>query len=275
MLDAATSGRTTPTLAAALGEAMADLAARRTGEPLSSPSEPTLPTCVAVGIDDTPDRVDALVRLGITRFKIKVAPGAIDHVRIVRERHPGIVIGVDGNGSFGDLDRYDLGIFHEAGLAFAEELFIDWVSGGAEMFAEMTGVPLFADESVRSVEDAERMLALPAVAGITVKPGRLGWTGALAARDAAVSSSKLWRASSLLETGVGRAFTDRLAAEDGAYLSDVAPASLFLARDVAPDRGIGPEVAVPGGPGVGVLPDPSALSDLADGPPIDVAVAVS
>jgi o-succinylbenzoate synthase len=275
LMGAAVTGNVTPTLAAAIDEAAADLRARSAGQPLSGASTPTLPACVAVGIQGAVERVDQLVGLGVSRFKVKVSPGAIDHIRVLRERHPGIVIGVDGNGSFGDLDRHDLGVFHEAGLAFAEELFTDWVTGGAEMFTEMTGVPLFADESVRTIDDAHRMLALPAVAGVTVKPGRLGWSGAVAAKEAALASSKLWRSSGLLETSVGRAFTDRLAGDESAFLSDVAPASLVFERDVIDEPALASEVEIPRGPGSGVIPDPDALEALASGDVITVDLSLS
>jgi L-alanine-DL-glutamate epimerase-like enolase superfamily enzyme len=275
LLDAAREGTATTTLGAAIDEALSDLGARTRAEPLLTAGAPTLSMCVAVGIGRASETIDSLVEQGIARFKIKVAPGAIEHLLAVRHRHPGIVIGIDGNGSFGDLDRYDLGILHDVGLAFAEELFAEWVTGGAEMFTEMTGVPIFADESVRSTDDASRMLALPAVAGITVKPGRLGWRGALAVRDLANASGKLWRASGLLETAVGRAFTDHLAADETAFLSDVAPASLFLESAVAEESWGNGEVVVPTGLGLGVAPDAEAMERYLTSEPLDVDVVVS
>lgn len=275
LLTAAREGTATATLRAAIDEALSDLSARSLSEPLLAGGTPTLPMCVAVGIERASDTIESLVERGIARFKVKVAPGAIEHLLEVRQRHPGIVIGIDGNASFGDLDRYDLGIFHDVGLAFAEELFAEWVTGGAEMFTEMTGVPIFADESVRSIDDATRMLALPAVAGITVKPGRLGWRGALAVRDLANASGKLWRASGLLETGIGRAFTDHLAADESAFLSDVAPASLFLESAVAGESWGNGEVVVPSGPGLGVTPDAEAIERYLMTEPLDVDVVLS
>lgn len=275
LLDAAREGAATTTLHAAIDEALSDLGARARSEPLLTSGESTLSMCVAVGIDGASDTIDSLVDQGVARFKIKVAPGAIDHLLGVRHRHPGIVIGIDGNASFGDLDRYDLGILHDVGLAFAEELFAEWVTGGAEMFTEMTGVPIFADESVRSVDDASRMLAVPAVAGITVKPGRLGWQGALAIRDLANASGKLWRASGLLETAIGRAFTDHLAADESAFLSDVAPASFFLESAVAGESWANGEVVVPVGPGLGVAPDAEGIERYLTSAPLDVDVVLS
>lgn len=275
LLDAAREGTAATTLRAAIDEARSDLDARARSEPMLMAGSPTLSMCVAVGIDGASDTIDLLVEQGVARFKIKVAPGAIEHLLAVRQRHPGIVIGIDGNASFGDLDRYDLGILHDVGLAFAEELFAEWATGGAEMFTEMTGVPIFADESVRSTDDASRMLALPAVAGITIKPGRLGWRGALAVRDLANASGKLWRASGLLETGIGRAFTDHLAADESAFLSDVAPASFFLESPVAEESWRDGEVVVPAGPGLGVVPDSDLVERYLTSEPFDVDVVLS
>ena len=119
--------------------------------------------------------------------------------------------------------------------------------------------PVFADESIASWTDVRSALADPAVDGITIKPGRLGWAHALEAANLAEAAGKLWRASGLLESGIGRAFTDALATRSEA-ISDVAPAELFVERDLTASRWLGDgRMAIPASPGVGVDPDRSVL----------------
>jgi L-alanine-DL-glutamate epimerase-like enolase superfamily enzyme len=116
-------------------------------------------------------------------------------------------------------------------------------------------VPVFADESVRSVTSAQAALTLDHVDGVVIKPGRLGWSGALAVRELANAAGKLWRASGLLETGIGRAYADILAACPDAFISDVAPAEWYLDTDITESRYADAYITVPTGPGLGVTPD--------------------
>ena len=259
LVERARASSASPALAAALDEALHDHAARRNGVPLHSVTATEVPVSVALGIDDALERAAAFAELGVARFKVKIAPGAIDHLVALREAYPDALLGVDGNRSFESMDRHDLGVVVDTGVVYAEEVFTDWVSGAAEAFVDLSGIPLFADESVRSIADVERMVALPAVGGITVKPGRLGWSGALEAVATAQDAGRAWRASGLLETGIGRSYTDLLAADPSAAPSDVAPASAFLAGDVADDRAGFGVVRLPTGIGIGTAPDPDAL----------------
>ena len=245
----------TPTLFAAIDESLADLDARTREQPLLPHRSGSLPMCVAVGIDDALTIVDQHVEAGITRFKVKIAPARIGHVRAIRARYPEVLLAVDGNGSFGAGRMAELESLSSVGVELAEELFDEWQSHEVLQFSERTGIPLFADESVRSLADVQRLLSLPGVDGITIKPGRLGWGGALTARDLAVAAGKRWRASGLLETGIGRSFTNLLAAQDGADMSDVADARLFLADDVTDPAAESGDILLPSGPGIGVSPD--------------------
>ncbi len=272
LIAAAVAGTASAILAAALDEAVNDHDARVHGVPLLPSAAPTVPMCLAVGIDGAVERVAEIVDQGVTAVKMKVAPDAVGHVADVRAAHPDLTIGVDGNASFGDLNRIDTGMFMDLGLAFAEELFSDWFTGGAEAFADITGIPLFVDESVRSMADARRMLALPSVGGVTIKPGRLGWSGALAVKRAASDAGKLWRASGLLESGVGRSYTNLLAASEGAFVSDVAPASRFFATDLVDERWEDGTVHVPHAPGIGLTPDPDRFDAFVAGEIVEVVL---
>jgi L-alanine-DL-glutamate epimerase-like enolase superfamily enzyme len=236
----------TPTLAAAIDEANADLAARKFRRPLVEMSV-SQPPSVAIGLDQPVDTVDEAVAGGVLRFKVKIAPGRIDHIKEIRARHPDIVIGVDGNASFTAAQIDQLGALADCNISYAEELFDDWNKPGARTFGDRTGIPLFADESLRSLEDARVLLLNEAVSGLTLKPGRLGWEGAQMAARLAENGGKLWRASGLLETGIGRAFTNALASQPEAFVSDISPATQFLVEDV-----ISSETS---GSGLGVVPD--------------------
>ncbi len=251
-------GSMPPTFAAAIDQARADRDARIADLPLTSSEVAHIPISFAVGLDDPVGRVAMAVAGGVSRLKLKIAPGAVRHVMSVREAFPEVVIGVDANRSFTTPD--ELLALSDADVAYAEEPFEDW-GRSAAVLAETTGIPLFSDESLRSLDDLEVLLASDAIAGITIKPGRLGWTKALQAREAAMAAGKYWRASGLLETGIGRAYADRLASLPGGFLSDVAPADAYLVEDVAPTRAGAGEIVVPTGAGLGVTPLPERLEE--------------
>ncbi len=263
VLSAARAGGSTPTLVAALDEAAADLRARITGDSLSrqaGATSETIPVSLAVGLDDPVAVVGRGVGMGISRFKLKVAPGHLGHVREIRQMHPDVVIGIDANASFGTDTIFELGSLGDIGILYVEQPVADLGSDCAKQLPSLIDSAVFADESVRSVQDAEAVLALEHVNGVVIKPGRLGWSGALEVRERANAAGKLWRASGLLETGIGRGFTDILAACPDAFLSDVAPAEWFLERDVTGPRFDAGSVSVPRGPGLGVEPDPTMLA---------------
>jgi len=262
VLLAARTGASTPTLKAALDEASSDLRARVAGESLAQivgATLSTVPVSIAVGLTDPLGEVERAVDLGVSRFKLKIEPGRVDHVAEVRRRHKEVVVGVDANGSFGPTTVHDLVPLADLGIAYLEQPVADLAAPEMSSMKWPVDVPVFADESVRSVSDAAVVLGLGHVDGVVVKPGRLGLSGALVVTAMANASDKLWRASGLLETGIGRAFNDILAARPDAFVSDVAPAEWFLERDVAASRNVEGSVVTPAGPGLGVEPNEDLL----------------
>lgn len=251
IFSAAAMSSTTPTLSAAMSQATTDLSCRVAGQSLVA-QPVSLPISLAVGLGGN---VDAAVADGVGRFKIKIAPGHVARVADIRARHPDITIGVDGNGSFDSSDMAELRLLSECDVAYAEELFSDWTEENAGDFSRRTGIPLFADESLRTNSDGATLVARESVAGLTVKPGRLGWVGALNAVRLAEAAGKLWRVSGLLETGIGRAYTNALAARPGSFISDIAPASVFFVQDVVRTSVEAGHLHVPSGMGIGVAPD--------------------
>ncbi len=257
LLGSAQSGEWTPTLEAAIDEARADRRARVAGESLVDTigaTIETLPVSLAVGLSDPVEAVGRAVQRGVGRFKLKIEPGRVGHVAAIRSAHPDVLLGVDANGSFDSGTLRELEVLNNLDVAYLEQPVADFASQAARRVREMLDIPVFADESVRSANDAERLLSTELVDGVVLKPGRLGWTGALAVRALATEASRFWRVSGLLETGIGRAYSDILAACPDAFVSDVAPAEWFLARDVTDSRLRGGSIRVPNGPGLGVEP---------------------
>jgi len=260
---AARDGGSTPTLRAALDEAMADLLARTQKMRLIDdvPGVRTeLPLCVAVGTGSKVlDVVNGLVADGILRIKVKIAPGHTDHIRDIRNAHPDITIGVDANGSFEPSNWGEMLHLSEENIAYIEQPMFDLARAEVVELRD-AGFLIFADESVRNVEQAADVLDLAGVGGIVVKPGRLGWTDSLAVVTAARSAGKSWRASGLLETGVGRAYTEILAAAEDAFVSDIAPADRFFTQDTVASRARGANVVVPMAYGVGIDVDEKRIA---------------
>jgi O-succinylbenzoate synthase len=260
----ASTGDASVTLASAIELAIVDVTTRAAGTSVAMDlgvDRDTVPTSIAVGLGGDPvETVRRAVVLGVGRFKVKVAPGYVDQVAMICDAFPDVVVGLDGNGSF-DIDTvHELDTLQSQPITYFEQPCDPADVDTLMALRTLLDVPVFADESVRSAGDASNILASPHVDGVVVKPGRLGFKGSLATIAEADRLGKRWRASGLLETGVGRAYTDLLAALPSAFVSDVAPADWFLERDVVVSRFDLGEVSVPTGPGIGVEPDPEILN---------------
>jgi L-alanine-DL-glutamate epimerase-like enolase superfamily enzyme len=264
MLDAARIGGVTPTLAAAIDEALADLQARERGVKLAAdlgPLEQTVAISMAVGIGDRSlSTVEEAMDSGIHRFKVKIMPGHTDHVVEIRRRFPRVLIGLDANGSFDEATVGEVLALGDVGIEYIEQPSVDAADSVVALLG-IEGFAVFSDESVRSVPSAERALSYPGIAGVVVKPGRLGWRSSVEVVESARNAGKLWRASGLLESAVGRSFSLSLAALQDAFVSDIAPATRFFAYDVAPVALLEGNIVVPAGSGTGIDVDVEMVHD--------------
>jgi len=266
VINAAGGGETTPTLRAALDEAMADLVARTENRRLIDDVpgvETELPLSVAVGWGaDVLSAVDTLVDEGVAGIKAKIAPGHTEHVRDIRDAHPDLTMGVDANGSFDSATWDELLSLSEENIAYLEQPTSDLAAPEVVELSD-AGFEVFADESVRSVEQALKVLALPGVGGVVVKPGRLGWHDSLAIVAAARNAGRSWRASGLLETGIGRAYSEALATAQDVFLSDIASADMYFSVDTVSSRKKGSSILVPTHTGLGIDVDEKRVASLA------------
>jgi len=266
VLDSARKGTATPSLTAALDEAVSDLRARERGVSLVAelgPTDATIPISVAIGLgEEAVLAAKDAWESGVKRFKIKIMPGRTGHVADIRHLFPGATIGVDANGSFDVSTISEIVALSSLDLAFVEQPTSKPDDVGVQILHD-EGLVVFVDESVRTHRDAEQALAVTGVSGIVVKPGRLGWAQSVEIVQMARGANKLWRASGLLETNVGRAFSLVLASCCDAFVSDVAPASWFFSHEVAPQLVVEGNLIVPIGPGTGLDVDADAVHDLA------------
>jgi len=261
---AAVAGGPVPvTLSSAIEFAVADAEARVAGVSLASEigaERTSVPASIAVSLGGDPGSVvGRAFSLGVERFKLKIAPGHVQHVFRIVEDYPNAVIGVDANGSFDDRTVDELVTLEDLPLVYLEQPCHPSSTPVLERIRTIMDIPVFMDESVRTVADARTMLGSAFVDGVVVKPGRLGLTGCLETIGEAQRVGKRWRASGLLESGVGRSYTDILAGLPSAFLSDVAPAEWFLESDVVPSRFESGCVSLPAGHGIGVSPDTEVM----------------
>jgi O-succinylbenzoate synthase len=263
LLEAARNGTTTLTFGTAIEFAMADARARAAGESLASVmgvTRESIPASIAVGLGGDPRAmVESAAALGVSRFKVKVAPGHVLHVADVIEAQPQAIVGLDANGSFDSETIEELEAVSDLGIAYLEQPCDPSDEVTLERLRQLIDVPVFADETVRSASDATDALSSPLINGVVVKPGRLGFAGSLSTIAEVERRGKRWRASGLLESGIGRSYSDLFAGLPSAFVSDVAPADWFFERDVVESRFSDGHMLVPTGPGIGVEPDPEML----------------
>jgi O-succinylbenzoate synthase len=126
----------------------------------------------------------------------------------------------------------------------------------------MGPVPVIADEAVATQADAETLLSMGAMTGLSIKPARVGGlVAALSLHRFCLAAGLAATAGGMLETGLGRHALAALAALPGFTVTgDLSPAGRWLAADPWPDLTMtAGRIDVPAGPGVAPEPDPYLL----------------
>lgn len=253
-----------PTAAAALDEATADLTARRRGEPLwqsvDGASRP-IPTSLAIGLDEDP--VARVTSTGAGGVKLKIRPNAdVSRVHEIRAAFPDMIIGVDANGSYRWEDRDGLLAMDGLGVEYIEQPFPARDLESHTRLRDEVVASVALDEPIDSEAAAIRAIEAGACDLLVVKPARVGMTAARAIHDLALAADLRIKASGLLETEVGRAFTFAVAALPAAVFSDVAEASWFLDGSIL-GGGVDPSNSgstPTNAPGIGFDPDPTTFA---------------
>ena len=226
---------------------------------------------VAAGLAPDPDALRASVQAyaaaGYRRIKCKIEPGRdIEMLRAVRAEVGGdIELAADANGSY-ELDeaRQLFGAIDGLAMQCVEQPCApDAITDHAALVEEVR-TPICLDESVTSVRVARELIRRGACDGLAVKVGRLGIRGARRVHDACVAASIPALAGGMLETGIGRAALFAVAALPGfTRIGDCAASARFFGPggDITePFTVRDGRLAVPSGPGLGVVPIPERLA---------------
>jgi o-succinylbenzoate synthase len=263
--------RGNPMAKATLIDAVLDAELRAAGRSLVSwlGAERRAVACgVSIGIADTTDelraQVDEHLAQGYRRIKLKIMPGTdVERVAAIRRDHPDILLSVDANAAYEPQHVDTFRALDEFGLLMIEQPlhYEDLVRHAALQAAIHT--PICLDESIRSAADAAAAIDLGACRIINIKQGRVG--GVLEARRvhdvAAAAGVPVW-CGGMLETGIGRATNLALAALPNFTLpGDTSASARYFAEDLTEPFVLEPDgtMAVPDGPGIGVVPRPGRL----------------
>ncbi|HZQ81459.1 MAG TPA: o-succinylbenzoate synthase [Gaiellaceae bacterium] len=223
---------------------------------------PAVDCGVSVGIheqvDDLLRTVEGYLAEGYKRIKLKIEPGHdIADVRAVRETFGDILLQVDANTAYTRADAQHLAELDEFELLLIEQpLPEEDVRGHAEV-AQVVRTPICLDESITSAKAAEDAIAIGACSIVNIKAGRVG--GFLEARRVhdvcAANDVPVW-CGGMLETGLGRAANVALAALPNFTLpGDTSASGRYYAQDIVEPFVLdGGTLAVPTGPGLGVVP---------------------
>jgi O-succinylbenzoate synthase len=217
---------------------------------------------VSIGIQNSVeellDQIEAYLREGYQRIKIKIKPGWDSSVaEKVRARFPDILLMVDANSAYslGDtpmlkaLDGYNL-------LMIEQPLAYDDILDHAVLQAELH-TPICLDESIHTVGRAREALALGSCKIINIKPARVGgMTQARAIHDICQKQDIPVWCGGLLETGIGRAHNVAIASLPNFTLpGDISASDRYWREDVIDPPFVLNEdgtLTVPTGPGIGV-----------------------
>jgi O-succinylbenzoate synthase len=231
----------------------------------------TVPAGVSVGIArsiaELLDTVTGYLNDGYVRVKLKIEPGwDVEPVRAVRERFgDDLLLQVDANTAYSLADARQLAKLDAFDLLLIEQPLAEDDLAGHAALARMLRTPICLDESITSARVAADAIDRGACSIVNIKAGRVG--GYLEARrvhDVCVAHGVAVWCGGMLETGLGRAANLALAALPGFVLpGDVSASARYWRRDVTTPFVLEDgHLRVPAGPGLGVRPDPAAMSEL-------------
>ncbi len=221
----------------------------------------TIAVGVSLGIEPSIDtllaRIDAFLRRGYRRIKVKIKPGwDVDVVEEIRRTFGAILLQVDANSAytldqaevFRKLDEFNL-------LLIEQPLGEDDIVDHAQLQAQLR-TPLCLDESIVTPDDARKALALGSCRVINIKAARMGGLSAgIATHDLCQREGIPVWCGGLLETGIGRAANIALASLPNFVLpADLSASDRYFHEDlIDPPVTLNADgtVTVPTGPGLG------------------------
>jgi O-succinylbenzoate synthase len=216
---------------------------------------------VSLGIEPSIDallkRVEAFLKLGYRRIKVKIKPSwDVQVVHRIRQVFGSIRLQVDANSAYTleqaqvlrDLDDYDL-------LLIEQPLGEDDIVDHARLQAQLR-TPICLDESIVTPDDARKAIALGSCRIINIKAARLGGlTAGVATHDLCRDAGVTVWCGGLLETGIGRAANIALASLPNFTLpADLSASDRYFHEDVIePPVTLNADgtVTVPKSPGLG------------------------
>jgi O-succinylbenzoate synthase len=273
--DDASADGASPMASAALRGAVLDLQLRRRGASLAASTggrRTEVASTAVIGqrssIDELLAVVASRVEAGHGSVKLKVTPDrALDPLAAVRALWPDLHLAADANGSFdpGDPDhRGTLAGLESLELGYLEQPYPAGADAALVDLSRADGPPIALDESLAAVGDLERLVAAGGRFVLNLKPARVGGLdAALAIATCAASEELPVFVGGMLETGVGRAHALAVASWDACTLpTDLGPSANYFAEDLTEPFELldGGRLAVPSGPGIGVVPDPDRLA---------------
>jgi O-succinylbenzoate synthase len=225
---------------------------------------------VSVGIAESTgqllEQVAGYLAEGYRRIKLKIEPGVdVERVAAVRDANPGVALSVDGNAAYGSEDVGTFLALDAFGLLMVEQpLHHEDLVEHSKLQARIR-TDICLDESIRSAADAGAAIELGACRIVNVKQGRVG--GLFEARRVhdvcRARGVPVW-CGGMLETGIGRATNLALAALPGFTLpGDTSASRRYFHDDLTEPFEMAPDgtMAVPRGPGIGVVPRPERLAE--------------
>ncbi|WP_071393404.1 o-succinylbenzoate synthase [Bacillus tuaregi] len=248
---------------AAIEGAVWDLYAKRQGISLSQAlggKKKTIEVGIAIGIQKTTDDllrlIDQYATEGYRRMKVKIKPGLdVELIEAIRKRFPTIPLMADANSAYTLKDIARLKELDQYGLMMIEQpLGSDDIIDHAELQSQLR-TPICLDESILSLEDTRKAIAIGACGVINVKIGRVGGLSeAVKIHDLCKEKGVPVWCGGMLEAGVGRAHNIAITSlENFTMPGDTAGSSHYWERDI-----IDPEVVVKDGritvpdkPGIG------------------------
>lgn len=215
-------------------------------------------------VDDLLQTVDHFVKEGYKRVKIKIKPGwDYDVLREVKLKFPDIPIMADANSSYTLKDISQLQKLDELDLLMIEQpLAYDDIVDHSKLQAVMH-TPICLDESIHSLEDAQKAIQLQSCKIINIKIGRVGGLSeAKRIHDICQQNNiDVW-CGGMLEAGIGRAHNIALTTLPQFVLpGDTAGSARYWKKDIIKPEVVAENgtITVPNRPGIGYEIDEEAL----------------